>query len=361
MDYNNGRMGMSEGIALAFIVTFPTIFLSAPSSEVAMAGSVAWLARILAGFIAGTLLFMLTYVFTRYPGDLLSVTEKLLGRFAAYSVGLFYFLALFSLASLWTREFAENTILAALPYADFSFLIACYILSAGCLLFVSIENVCRATYLLLPFMIGTLLLVWVGNLSLYRPYNLFPWQGNGLSSLIQPILMALGSSVSLFILTLLAPAFQSVKTIKGAVIFGYGGSVVLRFISVGAFIMLFGTNVAMEKRLPFYEMARLIYLNRYLQRFEAVFILMWVMVGILAIAISLYGALFITAKLFKLPSIKPLLPVMTLIIGQIALMPPDSQGVIVMETILYTYVLAPGVIMIPTLLFITAIIKGGKK
>jgi len=360
-DYNSGRMGMSEGTALAFIVTFPSIFLSFPSSGVASAGSGAWLSEILAGFISGVLTSMMIYVLARYPGDLLSVTERLLGRMLAYVVGLFYFVVLFSFAILWTREFAENTMLTALSYADFPFVDSCYILGAGFILFAGIENVCRATYILLPFIITAIVLVLTGVVPLARPYLLLPWQGNGLISFIQPTLSLIGLSGGLSILTILAPAFQSVKTMKGAVLFGYGASAVIRTLSVATFTMVFGANVAMEKTLPFYEMARLIYINRYLQRFEALFILLWVIVGILAIAVSLYGALFIMAKLFKLPAIKPLLPAMTLIIAQIAMIPPDSNSVSVIELMLYPYVFAPGVIIISSALLIAAIVKGGKK
>jgi len=360
-DYNSGRMGMSEGIALAFIVTFPPVFLSHPSTLVTSAGSGAWLTGIPAGFISGALMFMMTYVLARYPGDLISITEQLLGQMLAYVVGLFYFIVLFSFAILWAREFAENTLLTALPYADFPFVVACYTLSAGFILFAGIENICRATYILLPFIIGGIAMVLTGIVPLDRPYNLLPWQGNGLFSLIKPTLSLIGLSGGLSILTLLAPAFQSVKTMKGAVIFGYGGSAVIRILSIATFTMVFGANVAKEKTLPFYEMARLIYINRYLQRFEAIFILLWVMVGILAIAISLYGALFITAKLFKLPTIKPLLPAMTLIIAQVAMIPPDSNSISVIESILYPYVFAPGIIIIPSALLIAVIVKGGKK
>ncbi|MDR3561922.1 MAG: GerAB/ArcD/ProY family transporter [Negativicutes bacterium] len=361
MDYNSGRMGISEGIALAFIVTFPPVFLSFPSAAAASVGSAGWVIGVPAALVIGVVMFMLAYVFARHPGDLIAVTEKLLGRLVANVVGIFYCGLLLSFAILWTREFAENTLLTALPYADFPFVVACYVISAGFILLAGIENICRATYIILPFIITGILLALAGLFSFYRPYNLLPWQGKGLFSFGEPTLSLIGLSGGLSVLTMLAPAFQSVKTIKGAVIFGYGGSVVLRILSGAVFTMVFGANVAMEKTLPFYEMTRLIYIDRYLQRFEALFILLWVMVGVLAIAVSLYGAIFITAKLFRLPTIKPLIPCITLIIAQMAMLPPDAKSVSVIEAILYPYVFAPGIIIIPVALLIATIIKGGKK
>jgi spore germination protein KB len=361
MAYNSGRMGMAEGIALAFIVTFPPVFLAVPASLAQEAGSLAWSIPLLGGLAGGALMFALAYVFDRYPDDLLAVVQKLLGKPTAYVVGLFYFGMLLAFAILWTRQFAENTLLTALPFANFPFIVTYYAVSAGIILYAGIEAICRATYLLLPFAITGLLLVLAGLVPVCMPYYLLPWQGNGLAALEGPVINQIGLSGTLSILAVLAPAFQNARTIRTAIVFGYGGSMVLRSISIAVFTMVFGANVAAEKTLPFYEMARLVYINRYLQRFEALFTLLWVMAGVLAIAITLYGAMYIAAKRFNLPAVKPLLPVFVLIVAHAAMLPTDSQSVLNIEQILYNYVFAPGAVIIPAVLFIAAVLKDRRK
>ena len=113
--------------------------------------------------------------------------------------------------------------------------------------------------------------------------------------------------------------------------------------------------------LPFYEMARLIYLNRYIQRLEAIFILLWVIVGIIAIAICLYGSLYVLAKLFKLPTIRPLIPVAALVMVQVAMLPPDTNSVLKIEAAFFGLFCAPGAVIFPITLLAAFLFKGRRK
>ncbi len=125
--------------------------------------------------------------------------------------------------------------------------------------------------------------------------------------------------------------------------------------------MIFGTTVSAEKTLPFFEMARLIYINKYVQRLEAIFILLWVIVGVLGIAVCLYGALYIIARLFKLPTVSPLLLPVGLIMIQIASLLPDAATVVMVGTTVFSDIYAPGMIVVTFALLAAALLKGGGK
>lgn len=361
MGNSSGRMGIAEGIGLTSIMTLPQVFLATPATMIQEAGSLAWAAPLIGGFAALLMICLLSHVFIRHPGDLLSVTEKLLGKLIAYLVGAFCFVMLLAFSVVWTREFAEDTMLTALQSAEFDIITTCFVVSAGVIMFAGIESICRAVYIILPFIILSLLFLLVVLIPVYKLDYLFPWQGNGLSFLIKPALTEIGMGGTIFVLPLLLESFQNTRTIKAAVVFGYGLTSIIRSVSMAAFMMAFSVAVAMEKAMPFYEMARLIYLNRYLQRFESLFIIIWVITGVFAIALSLYGAMAIGAKIFKLPSIKPLIWPMVIIVAQAAALPPDTHSILTLEATLYPYVFAPGVIIITTMLFIACVIKKEEK
>lgn len=359
MEYNSGRMGIAEGIGLVAAVTLPPVFIIMPAVMIQEAGSLAWLSPLIGSFAAGLQIFLLTHVLAEHQGDLLTVTEKLLGKVAANFVGVFYCFLMLGISTIWARAFAEDTMLTALPYGEFDLINACFIGSAAAIMYAGIEPICRAVYIILPFNLIGVLLLLIALIPVYRPYYLFPWQGNGLVFLIKPLLIQSGLSGTISILPILAKSFQNVRTIRAAVFWGYGLTAVIRSISVAAFIMTFGVAAAMEKTMPFYEMARLIHLNRYLQRFESMFIIIWVITGVFAIALCMYGAMAIIAKLCKLPTINPLILPMAIIVAQAAALPPDTHSIVKIEYILYPYVFAPGVIAIPILLFIVAMVKKG--
>lgn len=361
MNYQSGRMGIAEGLALAFIISFPPIFLSTAAKSVEAGGSMGWAPGFLGSTISCILLYSYTLVLKRFDGDLIQVWKRLLGRAGAWLVGGYYFFVLFGLATLWTRQFSENTLLTALPYADFHNILLWYGLGSAILLYAGIEALCRASYIIMPFAIIALTLVLLLLFPMIKPLYLLPWQGNGLGNLVRPTLNLIGASVPLSLLLILAPSFQTVGTVQRALLFGYGISSVMRLSAVAVFIMVFGAVVGAEKMLPFYEMARLIYLNRYLQRLESFFIILWVIIGVLAIAICLYGSLYILARLCKLPTIRPLIPAMALIMIQLAALPPDTNTVLLFEGDFFGIFCAPGAFILPAILLFAAFLKERKK
>jgi hypothetical protein len=125
--------------------------------------------------------------------------------------------------------------------------------------------------------------------------------------------------------------------------------------------MTFGASVAAEKTLPFYEMARLIYINKYVQRLEALFILLWVIAGVLGIAACLYGALYITARLCRLPTVRPLILPLGLIVLQVASLLPDAATVALVGTTVFSTVFTPGLVVITAALAAAALFKGREK
>lgn len=162
------------------------------------------------------------------------------------------------------------------------------------------------------------------------------------------------------LLLILAPSFQNAETVKAVLLWGYGGSTAVRGVANAVYVAAFSPAVAMEKSLPFYEMARTIYINRYIQRLEALFILLWVMVGIIGIAASLYGALYVLARVFRLPTARPLMVPVTLIMIDIAALPPDAGVVLELGTWLFTHVFAPGFAATTALLAAAAWRKAGR-
>lgn len=359
MKYHSGRMGIAEGLALAFITSFPQVFLSIPAVFAALAGPAIWAIPIIGGIVSGSFLGIHLFLLNRYQGDLLTLSERLLGKPAAVIIGLFFFFVMFGTACLWTRQYAENTLLTALPNVEFQFVILLYAISAILLVGMGIEVVSRATYLLIPFCIVGLVLVFIGLTNQLKPLYIFPLLGSGLPSFVDPILLFVGASVPVTILLILAPSFQNIQTVRAALFLGFGGSIILRSIANGVYIMVFSAAIAAEKTLPFFEMARLVYINRFLQRLEALFILLWVIVGVLGIAACLYGALYIIARLCKLPTVKPLLLPVCLIMANIAAIPPDAGTVLDLGIILYINVFSPGLAVITLVLLAAAWVKGG--
>ncbi|SDF30022.1 GerAB/ArcD/ProY family transporter [Sporolituus thermophilus] len=362
MTYEPGRMGIAEGMALAFILTIPRLFITVPAEMLDIAAGLAWLMPLASGIGAFAGCWLLVFVLSRLPGyDLVGAAYHLLGRAGGFLVGLFYVGYFFLDAVLLLRQFAENTLLTALPLLEFSIAVAVYALVAGVLVYIGVEGIARTTYLLMPLGSVPLLVVLALLFPFYNVYHLLPWQGTGLGAVMPPALIGAGYNSGVLALFILAKALQDLRTVKAATLYGLGASIALKALCTFIFTLVFGYTTGREKMLPFYEMARLVYLGRYVQRIEALFILLWVMYGILAIAANLFMGLYLVARLFGLPAIRPLIPVAALTVAFLAMIPQDITDTVTLDTVFIQTYAAAAIYAVPGLLLAASWRKDRRK
>lgn len=361
MSYQPGRMGIAEGMALVFIMLFPRIFLTTPANAVSATATAAWWVVIASGLPILLAIWVWIYILQQTPGDFVSVAEKLLGRAGAWLVTITAIAVSFIDSALMLRQFAENTLLTALPQVEFSFVIGWYAFIAALGAILGLEALARGSYLLLPLSVLGLLLVLLLLAPYYDVYNLAPWRGYGVITSLQNAIHRSGINIGGLILVIVSPAMQNIQTFKWASIFGVMSGLFIKAISILVFIMVFGVTTAGEKTLPFFEMARLVYLNRYLQRIEAVFIILWVIGGLLGIALSLYVGTYLITRLFNLPALQPLIPLSAYIVAQLAMLPPDIATVIRLDNFIVSNFFTLALFGITALLLTATIIKAKKR
>lgn len=363
MSYQSGKMGISEGMALVFMVTFVPVFQSIWSITIDRAEGAAWMIPVINGILTICVFLLLLYVMERVPGDLIDVSGKLLGRPVAMLIGLVYFAHFYIEAALLLREFAENTLLTALPYLEFSVAILFYSSVAAVILYIGIEPLARGAYIVMPVLVSGVLMVVIFLYPKFIFLQLAPWQGPGLTVVLINGVQVSGFNFGLLLLPILGRSLHDIATIRYAALYGFGLSILMRVVMLLGFTLVFGAGAGREKMLPFFEMTRAVYTSRYLQRIESLFILMWVIVGVLAIALTLYVSIYIIGRMFDLPTLRPLVIPATLVAAQIAMLPPDITSVLLLHANLITAWYNIGAIIIP--LFIAAAFfvrrKGGKK
>lgn len=354
--YQPGRMGMADGIGLTFVFTLSVVFLTLPSQELASSAGLAWLEVLIHSLTSLVMLFIVLYVCRHVPGDLYTVCKVLLGKWGARTVLAYFCGAFFGDCTLLLRQFAENTLLTALPYAEFAIVITAYAVIAGLLVYIGIEGISRASYLLLPFVVVSLILVLVFLSPFYNMNRLSPYAGMGFSQCITSGLMLAGVNFGILLLPLLASSFQTVPTMAAGGLFGVGLNTALHSVSVLVYTAVFGVQMGQESVLPFFAMARTIYLNRYLQHLEAFFIILWVIIGTLTIAIDLFCGLYCLTRLGNLPALRPLIPIVTIGLTQLAMVPPDIHTAIeLFSSIVYYYNI--GMYAVPLLLLAALLIR----
>jgi len=354
--YDGCKLGIAEGRALTFGLAIPRMFLSGMSDIMQESGKILWLGMVIYTMIPLLVLFMMVYVKNNIPGDIVAVCQHLVGKIGSWCIILAYIGMFLSNSALLLRQYAEYTLSTALPQVEFQLVIVWYAVTVGILCYLGIEALCRTGYILLPVMVGGLVLIVVMVSPFYIAYNLTPWQGNGIMTAVKSGIHGVGYNLGVLSLIFLSSAFQNAKTIKSVAIYALGGSLMLRIVYMLAYTMVFGVAVGSEKAIPFFELARLVYLNQYIQRIEALFIIVWVILGMLAIASSLYIGLYLIVVLLKLPTMRPVVPMVTIIVAYLAMLPPDIGYTLLVDRLLIQ-VFELGIYVFPGILFVMTLVK----
>lgn len=358
--YHVGKLGIAEGIALVFGLIIPRLFLSRLADGIQESGQLMWLSMLINTIIPLLVLYMMVYVNNSVSGDIVAVCQHLVGKIGTWLIILAYIGMFLGNSALLLRQFAEYTLITALHQANFEVVIVWYAVTVGILCYLGIEAICRSGYIMLPLMVGGLILTFVLVSPFYVVYNLTPWQGNGIMPAVQSGINNVGLNLGVLSLVFLSSAFQNSKTIKTIAMYALGGTAVLRIMLALVYTMVFGVAVGAERVMPYFELARLVYINEYIQRIEVVFILIWVILGLLSIAGSLYIGLYLIALLLKLPTMRPIVPLGVIFVAQLAMLPPDIGYTIHVDQLLIQ-VSNLGIYVFPGILFTMAFVKKRRK
>ena len=360
MSFRPGKMGVAEGATLAFVAGLTPLFLSIWSIVIERSATGGWLTPLITGPSIIILLFVLYYVMQRVPGDLYDVCVQVLGKILGRLIILYLIVTFYCNTILQLRQYAENTLITALPAVDITVVLGWFSFIAAVSVYMGIESLARAVKIILTLGMAGLILVLAALYDRFDIYNVMPWFGSGI-----PVLKigvgTTGVFLGTFILPILAPSFQNLKTLKTATLLGVGLGIAARSIVLFVYTGIFSVAVGKEKTLPYFELVRLVYVNRFIQRIESFFILVWAFYGMTIIAFFLYMVVYLLGRLFDLPSIRPLIFPLAIIAIELAMFIPDAtttnELTLKLEGTIQTY----GAFMIPLILLIATLLKGNRR
>jgi len=355
--YHPPNMGIMSGVSLVFIGTAPRVFLHQSTEQLSINGEAAWLGVLMNSLCSLIMMLIVLFLINKLGGDFLSVCNKLVGKRVSWIIQLFYSLIFLISAALLLRDYVESTKLSALHDANYQLITLVYGFTVMIAAYLRIEAIARAGCFVLPFILVGSILVTILLYPFYQIYQLLPLLGNGFKPLLISGFRGAGYNLLALLIVILAPSYQNVRTMKVCFLWGLGGSAALKLLYMLVFLLTFGVEVGMEKILPFFEMARLVFVNHYLQRIEAPFIIIWVMFGMLAIALSLYIAVYLARHILNLTILRPLIPLLSVLTIAISMLPENFDQVTKYEGLLLNAE-AIGIYLIPLMLLVAYFIKG---
>jgi len=324
-----GSFGPAEAIILLAISNTARIFLPYPRHLAEIGGSAAWMTPFGGLLIALAGIYVMSLVLKNDPGDtIIEITENTLGPVAGTALNLITVIFFLAVSALFIREFSEALIIAALPNTPISVITASYLIVGLLGAYLGIEAMARTARLTYLYVLGGIALLLIALIPQWNIHNLFPIFGEG------PLQVFGMGSLSTAGITEIVLAAVLVQNMGGADKYreiGYRSMLIgfaLLIALMATLNLTTNREVSEEITLTFYRLSRNIYLGRFFQRVEAIFVIIWSIVGALKIALTLYGASVSLARTLKLPDYRPLIWPLGLSIFIFSLLPFDMPSAI---------------------------------
>lgn len=356
-----GHLGLKEGVVLVFTVLTAMLFLQLPQYVVEVGGPAGWQVMIISTITGLLLLLPIGALAQRFHGrGLAEISVESAGPFFGPVITLLVSLWMMVSTALTLRNFTETFIMSILPDTPPSVLI---LVAAGVALFASykgLEAIGRATQILLPLIVGGILFLLVLSLPRIDSSMLFPIWGYGPENiLIGGIYYGSMAAEAVFLIAT-GYAFRDGKTLRSAGLWGILLFGLTATLAIAALVGTFGAPTASQNPFPLYNLARLVYLGRFLQRTESLIIMFWFFAAAVRISVLLHATVVSLGGALRLPAYRPILfPVVTITIA-LAILPEDFIDVLRLDRD-WLRPLGFAVLAVPVLLWLLAAIrkKGG--
>lgn len=320
-----GKIGFVEIFALLFLSNIGRVFLTLPASAINDGRTMVWLLVLLS--TAGSLItfWIVAELMKRHQKQtIVEVSETLLGPYLGTLVNIVFFLYFVAVMAFLARGYAEAILVTTLPRTPIS--IVLFFFFAGSLIscYYGLEVLARVARLSITFVAVGIFILFISVMERTEVSFLFPIfsQEPGLlvyQAIDKYTLVTEGLLAAVIILSV-SGGWQKFKNATYLAILLGGITLLLVCMSI---LLIFGVPSSNELLIPFFNLSRLISLGRYFQRVEAVFLLTWVMVGMIKLAVTLYAATLVAARTLKVPDYRPLLWVVTLLCAVLSIIPPD--------------------------------------
>lgn len=355
----------SRGLFIILSIMLITkVFLGTPRSMAMEGDSAACFLILAASVVAVPGIFILVKLLKRFPGqNIVQIAETVWGRAGAIAVSFVIASFFLILAAVIVREFAETMLTTVLPRTPISVIVFLFILAMLIGAYNGLEVITRTSTLLFPFILAGIFSILIMVSNFLDLNSLFPILGSGPKAIA---LHSLGRSsiyMELLFAGLVASNLDDPDKISQTIWKTFLSSLIIFLIVELFYISALRVGAAQKLYIPLFQLARLIYLGRFVQRIESIYIFIWFFIGGLKLTLAIYAAAISLSWGLKIPIFQPLLFPLSLLTFSLCFIPPSIAAAVYLDNEIFRNYGAIVSWGLPFVLLVTALIrkKGGGK
>lgn len=267
-----------EAFCLITVMLVAKVFYSYIKTLSAKGGPAAWQMALVALLTAALLFWGVAALAERFPGmGMVEIFRLVLGKWLGTVVLVLLVGYWLYFCGIRLRETGELLKSYQMDFAEMNLILIGLLVAVLALMRSGLLCVCRVAATCLWVVLGGLIILLVLSLRQYDVVNLLPFWGRGLTATLRSGVMHASVLDDLFLLLAMADCMENPKMLKkaGFKSLAVGGG--LTVLAALCYCMAFQYNIAQLQMSPLLEMVRRIYFSRFFERFEAIYLFIFVL------------------------------------------------------------------------------------
>lgn len=277
-------------------------------------------------------------LFNKFPGqDLLDVSEFLGGKLLKNIIGslfIFYFIVS---SSLMLRNFCEALVVVYYPITNHIFIILMFIIAVGFTNKLGFNSTVNTASIAFPLVLISVILLFFGNFDNFSFNKIYPILGDGFKETFVIGLKNIGAFGGICYMYFLPPLLEKPEKLKKIAVISVLFTGLFILLCVGTLLFIFSFYTSSNETMPLFLAARKIEFGEFFQRFESLFLLIWIISFCCYLSISVKFATHIFNKMFNLSDKSIMLNIFLLLILGVSLLPKELNFSEIFERDIYRY------------------------
>ncbi|GAB4264915.1 GerAB/ArcD/ProY family transporter [Thermincola ferriacetica] len=302
------KIASTQMLFLLVTVVSVTAFLFVPAITSETAGRDGWISVFFLATGFGVIVSLVCARLGLYFPDqtIIEYAPQLVGPVLGKTIGLLYFIFFLHVNAIIVREFGDFLVTAFMPETPLLVFNIVVLMLAASAVRNGFEVIVRMNQFLFPLFIGALLIIITLNIGEMNPGNLLPVLERGIKPVILGSLTPSAWRGEVVVVLMLLPYLNKSEEARNTLIIAVLLIAIILSVLIMASTMVFGPLQDSHFMFPTLELAKYISLGEFLERMEAVIVIVWVAGITIKVAVFYLAAVLACAQFFKVENERPL-------------------------------------------------------
>ena len=347
---DNSKLENIEAIAFLTLISINGMVLSTSQAIIRTCSSASIITSFIVSLLAIVVVLILSLFAKNFSGkSLLDISDFLGGKILKFSVGIIFIVYFTFRASLFLKKICDCLQTIYSPMTNIIFISLLFCIATGIVIFLGNNCIFKTAVLVLPLMLASVVLIFVGNGKNFDFTNIFPILGNGITSTFLSGLSNIYAFYGLAYLLFVPQKLKHPENFRKICLIAIILSSCFLLFSCGNILFLFGEKFSNSELFPLYISVRSIEFGTFL---------LFCVLGFIPIfSINAYIVIDIFKNITNISNEKPIIFAYLLSIFGITMCYKLNSTILFLETTISKSLLLIIGILLPFLILIFANIK----